>query len=390
MVGRYEKGAWGYRAFVPGALPPQLDIARLAALTSEADQALGRLDGAATILPNPDLFVAMYVRREALLSSQIEGTQASLAEVLEFEDTEDETEANDDVAEVVNYVAAMNLGLKRLKELPLSARLIREIHERLMRGVRGENRAPGEFRRTQNWIGPPGSTQDNASFVPPPPQIMAEAIGQLELFLHDTSLPALIHAAICHAQFETIHPFLDGNGRVGRLLITFLLCHRGVMQQPLLYLSHYLKRHRTEYYDRLQATRDKGRWDDWLEFILRGVRDVATEATSTSRSIIALRQRHQQILQNAGGASGNLLRLHELLFRHPVCSAGRVERSLDVSAATANSLIRKMIDAKILMQSTSGRRNRKFMYTEFVDLFEDTNTDTDAEPEADADSTGSA
>lgn len=370
-AGRHTLGAWGYRAFAPASLPPEppLDLARLTRLISEADQALGRLDGCASILPNPDLFVAMYVRREAVLSSQIEGTQASLTDVLEFED--DDAAPNDDVAEVVNYVAAMNLGLRRLSELPLSGRLIREIHGCLMQGVRGENRAPGEFRRTQNWIGPVGCTQETATFVPPPPALMLDAISSLEVFLHNDSLPALVHAALCHAQFETIHPFLDGNGRVGRLLITFLLCQRGVLHQPLLYLSHYLKLHRTEYYDRLQAIREHGRWEEWLEFFLRGVRQVAAESTATSRAILGLRTRHQAQLQQAGAASGNLLRLHEDLFKNPVCSAARVERVLDVSPATANSLIRRMVDLRILRQSNAGRRNRKYVYSEYLSMFED-------------------
>ncbi|MGE0868087.1 MAG: Fic family protein [Kofleriaceae bacterium] len=371
-AGRFETGTWGYPAFVPAPLPPAppINLSRITRLISEADQALGRLDGVATTLPNPELFVAMYIHREAVLSSQIEGTQASLTDVLEFEDADAEESA--DVSEVVNYVAAMRLGIERLESLPLSLRLIKEIHGRLMQGVRGENRSPGEFRRTQNWIGPPGSTRETASFVPPPPAVMTEALGHLEVFLHDDSLPTLVHAALCHAQFETIHPFLDGNGRVGRLLVTFLLCQRGVLHQPLLYLSHYLKRHRTEYYDRLQAIRVDGRWEEWLEFFLRGVKEVSIEATSTSRNILSLRHRHRQQLQDAGGgASGNLLRLHDVLFQHPICSAASIERRLNITAATANSLIRKMVELGILVQKTQGRRNRRFTFEEFLNLFED-------------------
>lgn len=248
----------GYRAFIPAPLPPAtLDLAgSVGRLLPQASLALGRLDGVIGILPNPDLFVAMYVRQEAVLSSQIEGTQASLADVLQYEaDAEDESTAPD-VGEVVNYIRAMRHGLRRLDSLPMSLRLIREIHQELMRDVRGQERDPGEFRRTQNWIGPAGSTLGDAVFVPPPPQPMKEALANLETFLHHDELPALIHAAVAHAQFETIHPFLDGNGRVGRLLITFLLCHRGVLSRPLLYLSYYLKQHRQEYYDRLQAPCD--------------------------------------------------------------------------------------------------------------------------------------
>ena len=216
----------------------------LTKLLSQADRVLGRLDGIGAILPNPDLFVAMYVRQEAVLSSQIEGTQSTLEDVLKFEVDETANDLPKDVEEVVNYVGAMNYGLKRLEELPLSLRLIREIHSKLMAGVRGQNRTPGEFRKSQNWIGPAGANLAAATFVPPPVPEMKEALDKFEKFLHDESLPVLIHAGLAHAQFETIHPFLDGNGRVGRLLITFLLCHKKVLHRPLLYLSHYLRVHR--------------------------------------------------------------------------------------------------------------------------------------------------
>jgi Fic family protein len=241
-------------------------------LLSQADLALGRLDGSIQILPNPDLFVFMYVRKEAVLSSQIEGTQSSLQDLLAAEASILAPEQPPDVDEVINYVAAMNYGIARLRDLPVSVRLIREIHERLLHGVRGANLTPGELRRSQNWIGPGGCMLSEASFVPPPPHELPEALGSLERFLHtDDTLPLLVKIGLAHAQFETIHPFLDGNGRVGRLLVTFLLCEKGVLQKPVLYLSHYFKKHRQRYYELLQATRDDGDWEGWLNFFLRGV-----------------------------------------------------------------------------------------------------------------------
>ena len=244
---------------------------------------VGRLDGVTSILPNPDLFVAMFVRQEAVLSSQIEGTQSTLEDVLQFEVDAKGADLPKDIGEVVNYVSAMSYGLERQKQLPLSLRLIREIHGRLLQGARGGDRTPGEFRRTQNWIGPAGCTLHAASFVPPPVHAMIPALDNLERFLHNTELfPILVHCALAHAQFETIHPFIDGNGRVGRLLITFLLCQREVLQRPLLYLSLYLKANRAEYYDRLTAIRYSGDWEGWIKFFLRGVFEVSQAATATA------------------------------------------------------------------------------------------------------------
>ncbi len=257
-AGRYVRQAAGYSAFVPSPLPPDppIDVAAISRLLSRADIAVGRLDSVGRTLPDPDLFVAMYVRREAVYSSQIEGTQSTLDDVLAFELEGHGQRVPLDVEEVVNHVAAMNFGLQRLEDLPLSLRLIREIHEVLMHDVRGAERSPGEFRRSQNWIGPAGGTLADAAFVPPAVHEMTEALGDLETFLHEEAIyPPLVHAGLAHAQFETIHPFLDGNGRMGRLLLTFLLVHRRVLQRPLLYLSYYLRRHRGEYYDRLRGHR---------------------------------------------------------------------------------------------------------------------------------------
>ncbi len=278
-AGQYIQQPTGYKAFIPSDLPPNPSVGmdpEMWDLLSRADRALGRLDGSTEILPNPDLFVFMYVRKEAVLSSQIEGTQASLMDVLEFEAQAMDSGKPSDVEEVVNYVGAMNHGLQRLQELPLSLRLIREIHEKLLANVRGGERNPGEFRSRQNWIGPPGCKLSEAFFVPPPPVEMMRALGELEKFLHDESpMPFLIKVGLAHAQFETIHPFLDGNGRVGRLLITFLLCEKGILKRPLLYLSWYFKKNRGEYYDKLQSVRDRGDWESWLKFFLKGVEQVA-------------------------------------------------------------------------------------------------------------------
>jgi Fic family protein len=365
----------GYAAFIPAPLPPDPPIelsGELADLLATAALALGRLDGSTSILPNPSLFVGMYVKKEAVLSSQIEGTQASLADILQFDIGEGGEERRLDVEEVVNYVAAMNHGLSRLRELPLSLRLIREIHAVLLKGVRGEHRDPGEFRRTQNWIGSGTSRLQDAAFVPPPPQELLRVLGDLETFLHDRRLPSLVHAGLAHAQFETIHPFLDGNGRVGRLLVTFLLWERGVLAQPLLYLSHYFKKHRAEYYDRLQAIRLEGAWEAWLAFFLRGVREVAAEAAQRARSIIELRERSRAVVQEKGGRqSGTLLRAIDSLFEHPLATANTLSKELDVSFATANTTAQKLSELGLLREETGYRRNRRFRFAPYLDLFED-------------------
>src|SRR5579884_2324096 len=335
-AGRYVKQPTGYRAFVPAPLPPDRVVV---AVLSRADQAIGRLDGVAQTLPNPDLFVAMYVRREAVDSSQIEGTQSTLEDVLAFELDPHTRDLPRDVEEVVNYVRAMNYGLDRLATLPLSLRLIREIHAELLQGVRGADKTPGEFRTTQNWIGAGHVSLAHATFVPPPVAELGQALDNFERFLHEErELPALVHGGLAHAQFETIHPFLDANGRVGRLLIAFLLVHRGILHRPLLYLSTYLKRHRTEYYDRLMAIRNDGNWEGWLRFFLRGVAETAEEATEIARAIVRMREEHRALLQG-GGLGMYELRLLDLLYRHPLVNAGLVQSRLSVTAATANRLI---------------------------------------------------
>lgn len=369
-AGSWQQQSSGYRAFLPHPLPPNPPIrieGELQTLLSDADRNLGRLDGATEILPNPDLFVAMYVRQEAVLSSQIEGTQSSLADVLAFEAGQLGTKV-DDTLEVLNYVRAMNVGIDELQRLPLSLRLIKMIHAELMRDVRGGHATPGDFRRTQNWIGPQGSTLATATFVPPPVPDMTDALGQLETFLHERdALPALVHCAVTHAQFETIHPFLDGNGRVGRLLITFQLVERGTLHKPLLYLSHYFKRNRAEYYDRLMAVRNDGNWEAWVEFFLRGVVEVSREATSLARDILSLREEH---LRTVGAVrSPFAIPLLELLFERPVITVRRAEELLECAYGQANALFARLEQLGILRETTGQKRNRVYQYEPYLRLF---------------------
>ena len=373
-AGRYVMQPTGYRAFMPTPLPPDPPLAldaKLTELLSRADRALGRLDGSVLTLPNPDLFVFMYVRKEAVLSSQIEGTQSSLQDLLAAEAKLLELELPKDVDEVVNYVEAMNHGLSRLGKLPVSVRLIREIHAKLMKGVRGGKLDPGELRKSQNWIGPAGSTLNTATFVPPPHHAVPEALGNLEKFLHaDDGLPPLVKIALAHVQFETIHPFLDGNGRVGRLLITFLLTESSVLHKPVLYLSHYFKAHRQAYYDHLMAVRTHGAWEDWLRFFLRGVLEVATEAAETARRILAMREQHRAaITDHLGRAAGNGHKVLESLFDRPIATVQDVRLLTKTSWAAANTLVSRLVELNILKEMTGFARNRRFRYEAYVRLF---------------------
>jgi Fic family protein len=375
-AGTYRRQPAGYRAFIPASLPPDPPLrlgGRLQALLSRADLALGRLAGSIEILPNPDLFVLMYVRKEAVLSSQIEGTQSSLQDLLAAEAQVFNPEQPRDVAEVLNYVAAMNHGLERLASLPVSMRLIREIHAKLLEGARGSHLTPGELRTSQNWIGPPGCTLNQATFVPPPPADAEEALSALEHFLHaEDALPLLIKIGLAHAQFETIHPFLDGNGRVGRLLITFLLCEKHVLDKPVLYLSHYFKRHRQSYYDHLQAVRDAGAYEDWLEFFLTGVLEVSLEASTTARRILALREQHRDLIASRlGRAAGNGHRMLEHLFAHPIVSVNEVRELIGTTYPAANQLVERLMDVGVLAEVTGQARNRRFRYDPYIRLFAD-------------------
>lgn len=336
---------------------------------------MGRLDGSIQILPNPEIFALMYVRKEAVLSSQIEGTQSSLQDVLNAEARIFSDRRPQDAYEVINYITAMNYGIERLQSLPLSIRLIREIHERLLKKVRGSRLTPGELRTSQNWIGPAGCTIREAVFVPPPPSELHNALGQLERFLHrDLDLPPLIKIGLAHAQFETIHPFLDGNRRMGRLLITFLLYQQQIMQQPALYLSHFFKKHRAAYYERLQLIRDTGDWEGWLEFFLTGVAEVSAEAIATVRRILRLREEHRAVIAaKLGSSAGGGHIVLEQLYKQPVLSVNDVQKITDVSYPTANSLVSSLVTNGILEEITGRRRNRLFRYASYIDIFnEDT------------------
>ncbi|TAG25196.1 MAG: Fic family protein [Burkholderiales bacterium] len=375
-AGRYLQQPTGYRAFLPAALPPNPALMmdeELTDLLSQADRALGRLDGSVLTLPNPDLFILMYVRKEAVLSSQIEGTQSSLQDLLAAEASLYDEHRPQDVEEVINYVRAMKHGMARLDSLPVSMRLIREIHAELMQGVRGSRLEPGELRRSQNWIGPAGCTLATASFVPPPAHEVARLLGELEQFLHaPLRLPPLVKIALAHVQFETIHPFLDGNGRVGRLLITFLLTERAVLHKPVLYLSHYFKQNRQQYYEHLQAVRDSGAWEAWLRFFLKGVIQVASEATETARRIQLLREQHRSdITEKLGRAAGNGHRVLERLFDRPIMTVAQTRELTGTTYAAANTLVNRLTEIGVLEEMTGYARNRRFRYRDYVRLFAD-------------------
>jgi Fic family protein len=362
----------GYQAFVPAPLPPKPALALdgdLLELLSAADQSLGRLDGVVKVIPDPDFFVAMYVRREAVLSSQIEGTQSTLEDLLEVELEQIANPRDTDVGDIVNYVAAMNYGFERLGELPMSLRLIREIHGILLQDGRGGHAKPGEFRRTQNWIGPAGAGLNAATFVPPPPHEMQTALSDFESFLHsERPIPLLVQAGLAHAQFETIHPFLDGNGRVGRLLITFLLVRAGALSRPLLYLSYYLKLHRTEYYDRLMAVRLRGDWEGWLRFLLAGVARTADEAALMAERIFGLRERHRALVIEQTGTNG--LKLLSMLFQRPLVNVTVASREIEVGFPTANRLIARFEELGLLREVTGRRRSRLFRYEPYLKMFD--------------------
>jgi Fic family protein len=357
------------RAFVPPPLPPvpPVELGGLMPLIEKANRALGRLDGITSILPSPPLFLFMYVRKEALLSSQIEGTQSSLSDLLLFENDQIPLVAIDDVREVSNYVAAMNYGLKRLREgFPLSLRLIREIHDVLLRKGRGSSKQPGEFRSTQNWIG--GTRPGNALFVPPPPNELGACLDNFEKFLHDDKTPTLIRAALAHVQFETIHPFLDGNGRLGRLLITFMLCADGALKDPMLYLSIYFKTRRKQYYDLLQAVRDRGEWETWIEFFLTGVIETADEAVETARQLLALFEGDRTRIRSLGRSAASMLRVHDFLQRQPIVGIVPASKQLKLSHPTVMKALARLQTLEIVREITGRRRGRLFAYSRYMDI----------------------
>jgi Fic family protein len=374
----------GYRAFIPTPLPPQpdLDLLRLIPGLSQADQALGRLDGATRNLLDADLFLAMYVRQEALLSSQIEGTDCTLDDLLAYEIDSAADVPQIDVLEVVNYVAALRRGLELLKTLPISRRLLTQVHRVLLAKGRGSDRSPGEFRRSQNWIGATLNLEE-ATFVPPPQEEMEKAFTALERFIDSTkdssaSLPILLVCGLAHAQFETIHPFLDGNGRMGRLLITLLLCERQALRTPVLYLSTYLRRHRVEYFDLLMRIRTDGAWEEWLVFFLTGLVEAAEQAADTAEAIHGLREEHRHLLEEAGGTLNDMALL-DRLFGQPLVNAAWVVEHIRVSQPTANGMLNRFENAGILRETTGFKRNRVYRYDAYMALFDQPVTDVTAE-----------
>lgn len=367
-AGIYVTQPSGYKSFKPHNLPPDPPIAfdsSMIDLLSKADRMLGKLDGITQTLPNPNLFVSMYVQKEAILSSQIEGTQASLTDVLDINGTREKREA---VGDIVNYVKAMNYGLSRLSDFPLSLRLIKEIHAELLSNGRGSERNPGEFRKSQNWIGPAGCSLQNATFIPPSVPDMTDAIGALEIYMHQNdSLPPLIKIALIHAQFETIHPFLDGNGRMGRLLITFWLCQQKILSRPLLYLSYYFKQNRIEYYDRLMEVRRSGDWEQWVKYFLNGVYVTSNEAISTAMEILSLKEECEQKISQSNNVNYN--RLLDHIFETPVISKNGVASFLSTTQPTASRIVDDFVNKGILADLTPDKqRYKRYAFLSYIDI----------------------
>ena len=360
------------RAFLPPPLPPSpkdLDLTSLQAILAEANQAIGRLDGMTSALPDLKLFLYSYVRKEAVLSSQIEGTQSSLSDLLLYENAETPGVPLDDVQEVSNYVAALNHGLRRMRGgFPLSLRLIREIHEVLLSKGRGSHAQPGQFRKSQNWIG--GTRPGNAAYIPPPPEYVIDCMGQLETFIHQDapSLPLLVRAGLVHAQFESIHPFLDGNGRVGRLLITFMLCAEQVLREPVLYLSLFLKTHRRLYYDRLNGTRGEEGWTAWLDFFLQGVRDTANQAARTANSIDKLFRADKEKIELFGRGTASALSMYRYAQTNPLFSIKSAAREMKVTFPTASVAVMRLAETGVLQEASGKRRGRLFVYRKYLDV----------------------
>ncbi|KKP25764.1 MAG: hypothetical protein UR14_C0004G0016 [candidate division TM6 bacterium GW2011_GWE2_31_21] len=369
--GKYVMQPTGYKVFIPTSLPPHPAIKideSLQLLLSEATLSLARLDGMAYTLPNTDLFITMYIKKEALLSAQIEGTQASLEDIFEFEKGGALENVND-VVEVVNYIKALHYGMDRLNTLPMSLKLIKELHTILLKGVRGATKTPGEFKKTQNWIGAPGFTLNMASYVPPSPAEALKAMGELELYMHKkTVLPELINCALIHYQFETIHPFLDGNGRLGRLLITFYLYWKDILKKPLLYLSYYLKKNRREYYDRLSLVRDKGDYEQWISFFLTGVIQTCQDAIESIKQILLLRETHQILLYKKRISSPIAIMFLDKLFYTPLMGVGDVQKEFKLSHQSASNLVSQFEKLGILKEVTGKKRGRQFIYTKYVAL----------------------
>lgn len=363
---RQQTGPEGYAAFIPAPLPPEPPLVfdpELREALERASHALGRLDGVSASL-DPDLLLYMYVRKEAVLSSQIEGTQSTLTDLLQYENAEAPGVPEEDVREVSRYVAALQHGFDRMRGgMPLSLRLIREVHGVLLTDARGGHQAPGEFRRSQNWVG--GSRPGKARFVPPPPHEMLAALDNLEKFLHDEPerTPPLIKAGLAHVQFETIHPFLDGNGRIGRLLITLLLCMEGVLSQPFLYLSLYFKQNRADYYDALQRVRTHGDWESWLRFYLSGVEEVATQATATARALLSLFETDRARVRKVGRGAASALSVYDHLRRKIIVSIPRTAEATGLSRPTVTAALERLSGLDITREITGKARDRQFVYS---------------------------
>ena len=375
-LGRFVETAVGgerVKAYVPSPLPPTppIEIPGLLTRLSAAERALGRLDGVSILLPNKELFLYMYVRKEAVLSSQIEGTQSTLSDLLRFETEAIRGERVDDIREVSNYVDAMMFGLERMRQLPLSLRLIREMHQRLLDSGRGGTKSPGEFRTSQNWIG--GTRPGNAMFVPPPPNEVMTCLGDWERFIHEDtpSIPPLIKAGLIQVQFETIHPFLDGNGRLGRLLITLFLCATGVLRQPLLYLSLYFKSRRADYYRLLQEVREYGTWEAWLEFFLDGVAETADQAFETANRIARLFDSDRERIVRESERTGSVLQIHEVMRTSPYLTAASAAKRSGLTVPTVNAALDQLQKLGIVEEATGRRRGRVFVYRAYMEILSD-------------------
>lgn len=371
-AGHYKSNLSGemtYKSFVPNPLPPSPPIELtedIIALLVKANSQLAVLESVATRIPNVELFVSMYVRKEALMSSQIEGTQATLEDVL---DPMLDANTNRNVADVVNYIKATEFAINRLQALPLCNRLIKETHAVLMEGVRGQEKSPGEFRYSQNWIGGQGSTLKNARYIPPSPDDMLDAMSDLEKYINaDDDLDALIRAALIHYQFETIHPFLDGNGRVGRLLITLFLMEKRVLSTPALYISYFLKKNRVEYYDRMTEVRTKGNYEQWVKFFLQAIMESAEDATATIDELIALHDANVSVISKLGRAAKNVMLVFNYLESNPIIEIRKTSEALGITFNTTSSAVNRLIDADILVQTSNNSRNRTFAYEAYLDI----------------------